>query len=118
MATNEKVKSIPAPVIAHISATLTPFIPEFADPVKLFHLLQRAEAIAASGSSSPAVPPTPQLITVKHAAKIMGCCPRTILNWIRDGRLQCVRPTKQTVRITLAEIERLAETSREGRAAA
>jgi excisionase family DNA binding protein len=109
-----KQSSIPAPVVAGISAMLAPYVPELADPIKLLHLLRRAEPEAASASDTKT---NPQLVTSAQAAKLLSCCRRSVLNWIRDGRLSAVR-IGHSVRIPLAEIERLAAAAVEARAGA
>jgi excisionase family DNA binding protein len=48
-------------------------------------------------------------VTVAEAAEYLDVAPKTIRKWIAEGRLSAVRPGPRTIRIDLAELERLAE---------
>jgi excisionase family DNA binding protein len=49
----------------------------------------------------------PRLYTIQEAADSLRVHRRTLLHWIRDGRVSAVRLTPGSVRITAAELERL-----------
>lgn len=47
--------------------------------------------------------------TVKQAAEILGCNPRTVQRYERAGQLQAIRVSARMVRYDLRQVERLAE---------
>ena len=47
--------------------------------------------------------------TVKQAAEILGCNPRTIQRYEREGKLKAIRVSSRMVRYDLRQVERLAE---------
>jgi len=47
--------------------------------------------------------------TVKQAAAILNCNPRTIQRYERAGRLQAIRISSRMIRYDLRQVERLAE---------
>ncbi len=47
--------------------------------------------------------------TVKQAAEILGCNPRTVQRYERRGQLKAIRVSSRMVRYDLRQVERLAE---------
>lgn len=47
--------------------------------------------------------------TVKQAAAILNCNPRTVQRYERNGKLQAIRVSARLVRYDLRQVERLAE---------
>jgi excisionase family DNA binding protein len=47
--------------------------------------------------------------TVKQAAEILGCNPRTVQRYERAGQLQAIRISPRCIRFDLRQVERLAE---------
>ena len=39
-------------------------------------------------------------------ARLYGVTEQTVLTWVQQGRIPCVRPTKRTLRFNLNEVER------------
>ena len=52
-----------------------------------------------------------QMISPAEAAQMLRVAPKTIRDWIRDGRLPATKLTRRTIRIRVADIERLIEVS-------
>jgi excisionase family DNA binding protein len=46
-------------------------------------------------------------LTTAQAARRLGVTPRTVRNWVRDGRLKAHRVSERVVRIPADEVERL-----------
>ncbi len=47
-----------------------------------------------------------ELVDSQALARHFGVGIETVRNWVRDGRVPCIRPTRKTVRFDLAEVER------------
>lgn len=45
------------------------------------------------------------MYTYKEIAKMFGVCTKTVMNWVRDGKLKVVKLSQRTVRITEEELE-------------
>lgn len=52
------------------------------------------------------------MISPKEAARRLGVSAETIRDWIRDGRLRASKLTRRTIRIPVADVERLIEGGR------
>ncbi len=47
-------------------------------------------------------------LSVRDAARLLSVTPRTVRNWIREGRLAAIRVSERVTLVPLAEVERLA----------
>jgi putative resolvase len=47
--------------------------------------------------------------TTDEAARILCVTPVTIINWVKDGKIKCIRTLGGHRRITASEIERVLE---------
>lgn len=56
---------------------------------------------------------TQSLLKVSEVAKVFGVHERTIDKWVREGRLDTVRPAPGTVRIPLDSVMELIERTRD-----
>lgn len=54
-------------------------------------------------------PPPRKLPTVAESAAYFGVAPKTIREWIAEGRLPAIRPGPRCIRIDVADLERLAQ---------
>src|SRR5262249_21019859 len=61
----------------------------------------------ASAAESPSSEPTPQLITVNEAAKLLACTPAAVRKWLAMRRLDPVKIGRLT-RLKLTDIQRIA----------
>lgn len=118
MQIKQRVNQIPASSLTAVSALIGPHIPELSDPVTILRLLRELEAQGFTYSRAPMSSKAPDLLSIKQAAKHMGCCSRSICNWIREGKLRAVRISRKAVRVPASELERLVSSSQEGRAVA
>jgi excisionase family DNA binding protein len=60
--------------------------------------------------------PVPTLMTVREAAELFRCSPKTIYRWIAQGHIPesaVLRFSLRTIRLNRREIERLIETNGE-----
>ena len=66
---------------------------------------QREEVLRACSRKSPA---RPKLGGVKQASAVLGCHPKTIYRYVRQGLLHPVRYSQRKVRFDLNEVEAFA----------
>lgn len=45
------------------------------------------------------------MYTYKEIAEMFGVCTKTVMNWVRDGKIKVVKLSQRTVRITEEELE-------------
>ena len=52
--------------------------------------------------------PERKLVDSRELAKYFGVTTETVRRWVRNGSVPCIRPTRETVRFIIAEVERSA----------
>lgn len=72
------------------------------DAKRLAELLELASAGMPAGAAG-----TGKLYTVTEAAELLGCHPKSIYRYLREGRLHKVQLGKRAIRIAQQEIEQL-----------
>lgn len=59
----------------------------------------RGPTVVGANQNSPYRAELPRLLTIEESAEILGCCERTMRNFIRAGALKVFRPSRKCVRV-------------------
>ncbi len=97
------IHRIPATALQLASLALAPHLPEYGNPRRLLAALER---------DVPQEPPAPKIappasfrtLTPEQAAEKMGVCTRTILYWVRTGKLPAKKYGRRTIRILESDL--------------
>lgn len=96
---------IPAAALQLASLALAPHLPEYGNPRRLLTALER-DSIPESAAPTTTPPAVTSFRTLspEQAAEKMGVCTRTILFWVREGRLPAKKYGRRTIRIRESDL--------------
>ena len=90
-----KVQPVPSVVLRNVTIQLQPFVDETLTTDKLIAALRAYEAGAE---------PDENLITIQHAAKLLGCSRRTVYRLLDRGKLNRYRSGMRGIRVNHTEV--------------